>query len=117
MSSHPAKYTGNANLVDDVVEATLRTRDEVVTELITLITQAVNLQHLDKSTLNADTRLTRPASTADAASTNTLGLDSIDILEAVVVVEHKYGVKIEDASKGEQVFKTFGTVADFILSQ
>jgi acyl carrier protein len=79
----------------------------LVSELIPLITDAVNLQHLDKSTLNADTLLTQGG----------LGLDSVDILEVVVTVEHHYGIKIENAEQGKEVFKSFGTIAEYVAEK
>ncbi len=85
-------------------------REELTAELISLILNAVNLQHIDPSTLSANTSLM-------GTSEGALRLDSVDILEVVVVVEHRYGIKIDNADTGKQVFQTFGTIADFILSR
>ncbi len=90
----------------------LQSRNELVLELIQLVTDSVNLQHLDRSTLSAETSLTTAAPGQFA-----LGLDSVDILEVVVAVEHRYGIKIDNAENGKQVFKNFGTIADYILSK
>ena len=43
-----------------------------------------------------------------------LGLDSIDILEIVVAVEQKFGVTLKETDDGKQIFKTIGTIADFV---
>ena len=43
-----------------------------------------------------------------------LGLDSVDILEIVVAVEHEYGVKIKDRHEGMEVFRSLGTIADYV---
>ena len=43
-----------------------------------------------------------------------LGLDSVDILEIVVAVEHEYGVKIKDRHMGQEVFRSLGTIAQFV---
>jgi acyl carrier protein len=43
-----------------------------------------------------------------------LGLDSVDILELVVLVETEYGVKIDTRELGEKVFVNLGTLAQFI---
>lgn len=43
-----------------------------------------------------------------------LGLDSIDILELVVMIERDYGVKIESKEMGQQAFSSIGNLAAFI---
>ena len=92
------------------------TREQLMPELIELIINAVNLKHLDRSLINAETRLTQnPDPKADPASS--LGLDSVDILEVVVVVEHHFGIKITNAEDGKQIFRNFGTLADYILKK
>lgn len=45
-----------------------------------------------------------------------LGLDSIDILELVVMIEESYGVRIDNRELGEKVLTTVGNLADYILS-
>lgn len=46
-----------------------------------------------------------------------LELDSVDILEVIVSVEQRFGVKVADAETGKRYFKTIGSIADFILLQ
>lgn len=43
-----------------------------------------------------------------------LGLDSIDALELIVLLEKNYGIKIEDPKDGRKVFYSIDTMADFI---
>lgn len=43
-----------------------------------------------------------------------LGLDSIDALELIVLMERDYGIKIEDPAEGKKVFTTLITMAEFI---
>lgn len=43
-----------------------------------------------------------------------LGLDSIDALELIVLLEREYGIKIEDPKQGKEVFTSIDTLADFI---
>lgn len=45
-----------------------------------------------------------------------LGLDSVDILEIVVAVEHEYGVKIKDRHMGQEVFRSLGSIAQFVAT-
>ena len=57
-----------------------------------------------------------PDEVADDASLfeGGLGLDSIDILELVVMIEQEYGVKVDNKELGEKVFRTVKTIADHI---
>lgn len=43
-----------------------------------------------------------------------LGLDSIDALELIVLMEKNYGIKLEDPAKGREIFKSISTMASFI---
>ena len=43
-----------------------------------------------------------------------LGLDSLDAVELVVVIQKHFGVQIKDMAKGREVFQSFNTLADFI---
>ena len=43
-----------------------------------------------------------------------LGLDSIDSLELMVLLERNYGIKIEDAREGRKVLSSVQTMADYI---
>lgn len=46
-----------------------------------------------------------------------LGLDSIDALELVVIMEKNYGVKIPDEIVGRQVLQSINTMAEYILKE
>lgn len=43
-----------------------------------------------------------------------LGLDSIDALELIVLMEKNYGIKLQDPSKGKEIFKSINVMADYI---
>ncbi|MBL7771062.1 MAG: acyl carrier protein [Flavipsychrobacter sp.] len=43
-----------------------------------------------------------------------LGLDSIDSLELIVLMERNYGIKIEDPREGRKVFESVHVMADYI---
>ena len=43
-----------------------------------------------------------------------LGLDSIDALELIVLMEKEYGIKIENPNEGRKIFTSVKTIADFI---
>ncbi len=46
-----------------------------------------------------------------------LGLDSIDALELVVMLERDYGIVIKDIAEGRPAFKSVRTLADFIAAK
>lgn len=43
-----------------------------------------------------------------------LGIDSIDVLEMVIMIEKDYAVTIDNKELGAKVFATLQTLADFI---
>lgn len=44
-----------------------------------------------------------------------LGLDSIDSLELIVMLEREYGVKINNPREGRKVLTDVNTIADYII--
>ena len=44
-----------------------------------------------------------------------LGIDSVDVLELVIMLEEDYGVLIDNRELGEQVFRSVKTLAGYIL--
>ena len=43
-----------------------------------------------------------------------LGLDSIDALELIVLIEKNYGIKLKDPAAGNEIFKSINVMADYI---
>jgi len=43
-----------------------------------------------------------------------LGLDSIDALELIVMLEKDYGIKLKDPKEGKAIFESIGVMADYI---
>jgi acyl carrier protein len=43
-----------------------------------------------------------------------IGLDSLDAVELVVVIQKHFGVQIKDMTKGREVFQSFSTLAKYI---
>jgi acyl carrier protein len=77
---------------------------ELIQELKEKIIQALNLEELTPDDLDADSALFGEG----------LGLDSIDALELIVLLERKYGIKLKDPSKGKEVFQSVNVMAQFI---
>ncbi|MDX2171157.1 MAG: phosphopantetheine-binding protein [Deltaproteobacteria bacterium] len=81
-------------------------RDELKQRLKAMIVEGLKLE--DK----------RPADIDDAAPifVEGLGLDSIDALELVVLVEDNFHVTIPDEEVGQKAFASIDALADFILT-
>ena len=43
-----------------------------------------------------------------------LGLDSIDALEIIVLLQQEYGLKIQTAEEGKKVLRSVNTIAEYI---
>lgn len=43
-----------------------------------------------------------------------LGLDSIDALEILLILERKYGIKLRNTADAKAVFKSVRTIAEYI---
>jgi acyl carrier protein len=43
-----------------------------------------------------------------------LGLDSIDALELIVLLDKNYGIKLADPKKGKEIFQSIEVMAKFI---
>jgi len=43
-----------------------------------------------------------------------LGLDSIDALELIVLMEKYYGIKLQNPAEGKQIFKSVNAMAAYI---
>ncbi len=45
-----------------------------------------------------------------------LGLDSIDALEIILILERNYGIRIANPKEGKEIFYSINTLADYISS-
>ena len=43
-----------------------------------------------------------------------LGLDSIDVLELIVLIEKNYGIRLTTPAEGKKVFQSVAVMADYI---
>ena len=81
--------------------------EELVLELKKEIIEALNLEDITPEDIDADAPLLGSC----------LGLDSIDALELIVLMEKKYGIKLENPAKGKEVFKSINVMAQFITEK
>lgn len=59
-----------------------------------------------------------PADIADDAPLfgDGLGLDSIDALELIVLMEKNYGIKLQNPNEGKAIFSSIKTMAEYITA-
>ena len=74
------------------------------TELKKSIIEQLNLEDMEVSDIDNDEHLFGDG----------LGLDSIDALELIVLLEKDYGIKLTDPNQGKEIFNSINTMADFI---
>lgn len=79
--------------------------EKLILELKTKIIDLLNLTDLAPEEMDADAQLVG----------SELGIDSIDVLEMVIMVEKDYGIKIDSREVGVKVFATLRTLAAHIL--
>lgn len=80
--------------------------DKLIAELKVEIIEALNLEDMEPDDIEVDEPLFGDG----------LGLDSIDALELIVLLEKNYGIKIEDPKKGKDIFASVKTMAEYITA-
>ncbi len=78
---------------------------ELIEKLRKEIIQQLNLEDLKPEDIDPDAALFGEG----------LGLDSIDALEIIVLLEKNYGIKIEDPKEGKKIFSSIRTLAKYIM--
>jgi len=70
------------------------------------IVEQLNLQDINPEEIGDD----------QALFVEGLGLDSIDALELIVLLQQHYNIKISNADEGPKVFRTVRTMAEYITA-
>ena len=78
--------------------------EKLIKDLQIKIVDVLNLIDLQPDDIKVDERLVG----------EDLGIDSIDVLEMVIMIEKDYGVKIDNKELGVKVFATLRTLAEYI---
>ncbi len=78
--------------------------EELIIELKKKIIEVLNLEDVLPEDIENDAPLFGEG----------LGLDSIDALELIVMMEKVYGIKIKDPAAGKEIFKSINTMAEFV---
>jgi acyl carrier protein len=80
--------------------------EELILELKKQIIEVLNLEEMQPEDIDAEAPLFGEG----------LGLDSIDALELIVMMEKQYGIKLRDPKEGKEIFKSVATMAEYIAS-
>jgi acyl carrier protein len=80
--------------------------DELILELKQEIIKVLNLEGITPADIADDSELFGEG----------LGLDSIDALELIVLLEKNYGIKLKDPAQGKEIFKSIRTMADYVAA-
>jgi acyl carrier protein len=80
--------------------------DKLMSDLKTQIIAQLNLQDTKPEDIGNDQPLFIEG----------LGLDSIDALELIVLLQQQYKIKLSNAEDGPKVFKTVRTMAEYITA-
>ncbi|MGM9785266.1 MAG: phosphopantetheine-binding protein [Candidatus Cryptobacteroides sp.] len=78
----------------------------LIEELKLKIIDALNLEGMQPDEIDDDAPLFGDG----------LGLDSIDALELIVLLEKEYGIKLKSSAEGKEVFKSVNVMADYVAS-
>ncbi|MBR6964448.1 MAG: acyl carrier protein [Prevotella sp.] len=84
--------------------------EELIKQLKEQIIEALNLEEMTPDDIDNEAALF--ASPAEAEEG--LGLDSIDALELIVLLEKNYGIRLATPAEGKAIFKNIATIADYV---
>jgi acyl carrier protein len=80
--------------------------DKLILELKQEIIKVLNLEGITPEDIADDSELFGEG----------LGLDSIDALELIVLMEKNYGIKLKDPAQGREIFKSIRTMAEYVAA-
>ena len=78
--------------------------EELIIKIKEQVIEVLNLEDIKPEDIDTDAQLFGDG----------LGLDSIDALELIVLLEKQYGLKIEDPKDGKKIFYSIRTIAEYI---
>ncbi len=83
-----------------------QTKDELILTLKNQIIEALNLEEVKPEDIADD----------DPLFGEGLGLDSIDALEIIVLLERNYGIKLSSPTEGKEIFRSVASIADYVAA-
>jgi len=78
--------------------------NELVLKLKEQIIEALNLEEMTPADIDENAPLFGEG----------LGLDSIDALELIVLLEKNYGIRLANPGEGKAIFKSVNTIAEYV---
>ena len=78
--------------------------NELIQTLKEQIIDALNLEEITPADIENDAPLFGAG----------LGLDSIDALELIVILDRYYGIKLANPAEGKEIFKSVSSIADYV---
>lgn len=79
--------------------------EQLIKDLKLQIKEALNLEELSMEDFDAD---------APLFGDEGIGLDSIDVLEIIVLLEKEYGIRLANPKEGKAIFKSVRTIAEYV---
>lgn len=84
-----------------------RTLGEIKEELKKLLVENLSLEDVKPADIKDDMML---------FGEDGLGLDSLDGVEVVVILQRQYGLDVKDMQKGREIFQSINTLAPYVLA-
>ena len=78
--------------------------NELIYTLKEQIIDALNLEEITPEDIDNDAPLFGDG----------LGLDSIDALELIAILDRYYGIKLANPAEGKEIFKSINSIADYV---
>ena len=80
--------------------------DEIIQQLKEQIIESLNLEEMTPD----DIDVSKPLFGDDG-----IGLDSIDALEIIVLLEKNYGIRLANAAEGKSIFTNIENIAKYVV--
>ena len=79
--------------------------EQLINELKLQIKEALNLEELTMEDFDEN---------APLFGEDGIGLDSIDVLEIIVLLEKQYGIRLNNPAEGKAIFQSVNTIAQYV---
>ena len=79
--------------------------DNLINEIKAELIKALHLDGMKPEDLDAD---------APLFGEGGIGLDSIDALEIIVMLEKNYGIRLSNVTEGKAIFKSIRSIAEYV---
>ncbi len=79
--------------------------EQLINDLKKQIKEALNLEELSLEDFDEN---------APLFGEEGIGLDSIDVLEIIVLLEKKYGIRLANPKEGKAIFRSVRSIAEYV---